>query len=868
MQLSFESYRARWLLLVGVWVLSATALYFQSRLVNRYLDMSGKLGLRGAASASTPLQHVYPAFAADGQVWTRHALSLLEGDSLRLRFTTIDNAPDGREVHWNSAWAWTIAAAGKVHQLFTGLPLPTAVERATLWLNPVMLFAFVVLMSAWATRRAGAIVGVLVAIAITCHDRIFEGFFPSYVDHHGLLTIAVLGLTLGAVFMGAGWWQESPAGAHSILPTSPRSARWAAMFSALSGACGLWVSAASSIPPIAIIGVAGLGATLLHGRHSRNQQATFDAETWRVWGRVGAAASLFFYLLEYFPNHLAFRLEPNHPLHALAWLGGGELIAQIGERWLGSKADRWSGWRRLIWPVAAVMAAPLVLVIGRQSVFVPIDPFLATLHREYIQEFLPLWKTVRSYDARAIFHTYILGTAPLFVAIALLTYRRRASSIVLWFATIAGIIFLAMAVVQSRWLLNFTGIQISLVVVLVAVWTSRLRTSWRWVAALSLGGAIFLPNAIWRYVGSSADLEARRVSPKDALGGLNRDIAAALRSSQPEGEIVLLSSPNSSVGISYFGRFKSIGTLYWENNDGLKSAASIYGARDEREAATLLRAHGVTHLAIVSDENFIAQYYQLLHPTASIEEIKRCFGLRLLLDKQVPQWLQMIPYKVPDDLRSLNASVMLFKVNFKQNLAEAIYNVALTQISQDLLEDADRALDMLLGLAPHNPQPWLRKAELLLARHSWSEAAEYFLKGISLAPKTDRPALYIESASALYNHKQPALAIRIYRTALSDGFIPEVASYLAWILSTSEDDALRNGKEALELAQSALKADPNSPSFLNVLAAALAENGRFPEAIAAADRSIANARLRGQTVALAPFEARLAVLRSGKPLRQ
>ena len=868
MQLSHESYRARWLLLVTVWVLAATALYFQGRTVNRYLDSASKLGLRGNAAASTPLTQAYPAFAADAQMWTRHALSLIEGNSIRLRYTQIDNAPDGREVHWNSAWAWTIAAAGWVQHLFTGEPLPSAVERATVWLNPAVMFIMVVLLSAWATTRGGAIAGIVVAITITCHDRIFEGFFPSYVDHHGLLSVAVVGLTLGAVFMGAGWWQPSDPNSPSVLPKTPEAARRSAMFSALSGACGLWVSAASIIPPIAIIGLSGVIALLVQGRTARQQGAEFDPETWRTWGRFGAGASLFFYLLEYFPNHLGFRLEPNHPVHALAWLGGGELIAQLGEHWLARKSLPQLNWRRLIWPLAAISVAPIVVAVGRDRVFTLIDPFLATLHRDYIQEFLPMWKTLRSFDAQAIFQSMVMGSVPLLAAIATLTYRRRASSIILWFGTIAGVVFLAMAWWQSRWLLNFTGIQISLVLVLLSVWTATLQPRWRWATALLFAGLLFVPNTVTRYVGAQADLKARRVSPKDALAALNRDIAATLRTTQPTGDIVLVSSPNSSVGIGYYGRFKTLGTLYWENNAGLKSAAAILGARDEREAATLLRAHRVTHVAIVSDENFIAQYYQLLHPGASLDEMKKCFGLRLLLDRQVPQWLQMIPYKIPDDLSSLKVTVMLFKVNFKQNLAEAIYNVALTQISQDALEEADRTLDILTTQAAHNFQPWLRKAELQLVRLNWTQAAEYFLKGISLAPKDERLPLYISVAGTFYQRKQHALAIRVYRAALAEQDTPQIASFLAWILATSEDDTLRNGKEALALAEAALKTDPNSPSFLNVYAAALAENGRFPEAIASADRSVANARMRGEAAAIPPFEARLGILKSGKPLRQ
>jgi hypothetical protein len=869
MQLSHESYRARWLILVTVWILAATTLSFQTRLVDEYLTVVGSLGKRGAEPAATPLKQIYPAFAADAQMWVRHALGLVEGHSLQLRYTKIDNAPAGREVHWNSAWAWTIAGAGWINHLFTGQPLPTAVERATVWLTTTVLFILMVILSAWATRRAGAIAGVVVAVTMICHDRIFEGFFPSYVDHHGLLTVAVCGLTLGALFMGGGWWQESanPDGV-SVLPRSPAAARSAAIFSALSGACGLWVSAASTIPPIAIVGVAGLLAILVQGRSAQQQGAVFDAKTWRVWGRVGAGASVVFYLIEYFPRHLGLRLEPNHPFHALAWFGAGELIAQIGERWLAPREERWKELRQLVWPLVALSVAPLTVAIGGAKVFTLIDPFLATLHRDYIQEFLPMWKTLRAFDAKAILQSIVLTSFPLIGGIATLTYRRRETPIVLWFVVIAGFFFTAMAWWQSRWLLNASGVQIALVLVLLVVWTGAFRPMWRWVMAMALVGILFVPSALVRYAGGKADIAARRVSPKDAFGPLNRDIAAALRASQPEGEIVLLTSPNSSVGIGYYGRFKTLGTLYWENNDGLKAAAAVLGARSEAEAATLIRKHGITHIAILSEENFISQYYQLLHPGAPVEEMKKCFGLKLLLDRQVPQWLQMLPYKVPDDLASLKATVMLFKVNFKQNLAEAIYNVALTQISQDALEEADHTLDILIKQAPQIYQPWLRKGDIQMARHNWAEAAEYLLKGISLAPANERPALYVDVGGAFYNQKQQALAIRVYQAALAEKFVPDIASYLAWIYATSEDDKLRNGKEALRLAEAALKADPNSPSYLNVAAAALAEVGRFPDAIAMADRSLANARVRGENAAVAVFQQRLSVLQAGKPLRQ
>src|SRR5262249_13251337 len=116
---------------------------------------------------------------------------------------------------------------------------------------------------------------------------------------------------------------------------------------------------------------------------------------------------------------------------------------------------------------------------------------------------------------------------------------------------------------------------------------------------------------------------------------------------------------------------------------------------------------------------------------------------------------------------------------------------------------------------PQAYQPWLRKGELLLARHNWNAAVEAVLKGISLAPAAERPGLYVSYAGNFYHNGQHALAIRIYRAGLAEKFVPDLACYLAWILSTSTEDALRNGKEALDLAQAALKADENSPSYLN-----------------------------------------------------
>jgi tetratricopeptide (TPR) repeat protein len=630
----------------------------------------------------------------------------------------------------------------------------------------------------------------------------------------------------------------------------------------------MWVSAASTLPPIALVGGSGLLTVFLRGRSARGTGAVFAAQAWRTWGRVGGGASFAFYLLEYFPSHLGWRLEANHPLYALAWLGGGELIAEIAEWWLAAPAQSRLAWRRLAWPLLTVLAPPLVILIGGQKVFILLDPFLARLHSNYIQEFLPIWRVVRGANATMIFQVILVDCLPLLAGLATLSFLRREAPIVLWFATLAGLLFNLMAWWQSRWLLNSSGVQICLALVLLATWTRSAKPALRWLIAIALVGTLYVPSCVIRLRGSANEVRLRRVGPRDAVNALYRDIAGALRASQPAGEITLLASPNGSTNIGYYGRFRTLGTLYWENRDGLKAAAAIFSARPDGEAPALLRRHHVTHIAIVSEENFIQPYFELLNPGAPAAQVTQGLGYRLLVEKSIPQWLEVIPYRLPDDLRSLNITVMLFKVNFEQSLPDALYRVALAQLAQGEIEVADHTLDQVIAQAPQAYQPWLRKGELLLARHRWNDAAEAMAQGIALAPAAERPALSTAAAKSFYEQHQHAIAIRIYEASLRDHPTADNACYLAWILATSRDQSLRDGTQALQLARQAVKANPNSSTFLITLAAALAETGRWPEAVTAADQALANSRLDGSPASIQQvFQQRLEQLKSGQPLR-
>ena len=79
----------------------------------------------------------------------------------------------------------------------------------------------------------------------------------------------------------------------------------------------------------------------------------------------------------------------------------------------------------------------------------------------------------------------------------------------------------------------------------------------------------------------------------------------------------------------------------------------------------------------------------------------------------------------------------------------------------------------------------------------------------------------------------------------------------AWILATNPNASVRDGAEAVELAQRAVKlSDGREPAILDTLAAACAEVGRFSEALQIANRAIDLATQQNKPTLAASIKAR------------
>ena len=91
-------------------------------------------------------------------------------------------------------------------------------------------------------------------------------------------------------------------------------------------------------------------------------------------------------------------------------------------------------------------------------------------------------------------------------------------------------------------------------------------------------------------------------------------------------------------------------------------------------------------------------------------------------------------------------------------------------------------------------------------------------------------------------------------------------NHLAWVLATSPDAVLRNGKRAMELAERAVELDRDAHN-LDTLSAAYAEVGRFDEAIRTQLQAIALLKKEDENRYMADFQRHLERYRTHKPWR-
>ena len=158
--------------------------------------------------------------------------------------------------------------------------------------------------------------------------------------------------------------------------------------------------------------------------------------------------------------------------------------------------------------------------------------------------------------------------------------------------------------------------------------------------------------------------------------------------------------------------------------------------------------------------------------------------------------------------------------------------------------------------------------EALAALGDVTGATAAVARALELEPELSAAALDLGTLHLRAGRRvEAAAAFRRGLAAAPDD--PRLAARLAWLLATAPEDNLRDGAEAVRLAERASQATGGRmPEALDVLAAAYAEAGRFAAAAATARRSRDLARATSSDDLAKEIGRRLARYEEGEPYRE
>ena len=206
-------------------------------------------------------------------------------------------------------------------------------------------------------------------------------------------------------------------------------------------------------------------------------------------------------------------------------------------------------------------------------------------------------------------------------------------------------------------------------------------------------------------------------------------------------------------------------------------------------------------------------------------------------------------------------------LEIQPDYAEASCNLASALIGKGDLDGAIARYTACLAAIPDQEDVRYNLASALLRRGRTDEAIVQYQKVLQVHP--DSADAHANLGSALLAKRRVRDAMAEYTKALQ--IAPEnlaALSNLAWLLATSADPSLRNGSEAVRLAERADSASSRSdqhPTVLRILAAAYAEAGQFAEAKETAQQALKAANVQGNTNLADALQGELALYDLGLP---
>ena len=327
--------------------------------------------------------------------------------------------------------------------------------------------------------------------------------------------------------------------------------------------------------------------------------------------------------------------------------------------------------------------------------------------------------------------------------------------------------------------------------------------------------------------------------------------------------LALLRGGRAEEAIAHYREALRINPAFSEAHNNLGVALRQKGQSDEaiahyREALRINPAYSEAHnnlgnalLQRGQTEEAIAQYREALRINPANSEAHNNLGNALLQRGQAEE------------------AVAQYREALRINPAdsEAHYNLGNALIQTGQVEESMAQYREVLRINPTNLEAHNNLGNALLQRGQTEEAIAQFRETLRINPSFSEA--YYNLGNVLLQRGRAEEAIAQYREALriNPAYL-EAMNNLASSLATAGDGRLRNGREALEIAQRAHGLTKGgNPIVLGTLAAAYAETGRFGEAEETARRAIELAKAQGNPALAGTLQEYLKLYQARRPLR-